>query len=48
MEYRGRGVIGYNHMFVEFLVALMYSEVRREGSKKDGEWVILSYRVDQI
>lgn len=29
MEHRGRGVIGYNHMFVEFLVAMMYSEVRR-------------------
>lgn len=29
MEYRGRGVIGYNHMFVEFLVVVMYSEIRR-------------------
>lgn len=29
MEYRGRGVIGYNQIFVEFLVAMMYTEIRR-------------------
>lgn len=29
MEYRGRGVIGYNQIFVEFLAAMLYSEIRR-------------------
>lgn len=29
MEYRGHGVLGYNQIFVESLVALMYSEIRR-------------------
>ena len=39
MEYRGHGIIGYNHMFIEFLVIMIYSEIHKilisEGFKEE-------------
>ena len=39
MEYRGRDVIGFNQMFIEFLAIMIYSELRRilisEGLDED-------------
>lgn len=29
MEYRGHGITGYNHMFIEFLVIMIYSEIHK-------------------